>query len=266
MDMSRMLLCPPDFYEVRYEINPWMSVAQAPDREMAMAQWKGLHRTLQDIGCAVECLTPQPGWPDMVFTANAGVVREHRVLLSNFRHEERGGESPWHAQWFEARGYEVTRLPGHLSFEGEGDALRCNGVWICGQGFRTDEKAHRCVEDWTGEPVMSVRLVDAHFYHLDTCFCPLGDGIAMWYPNAFDTAGQDAIRTMTRELVDVSENEARRFACNAVVHETHVVLPEGCPELEMQLMSRGYQAHPLPMTEFIKAGGACKCLVLVLHV
>jgi N-dimethylarginine dimethylaminohydrolase len=263
--MNRMLLCPPDFYEVRYEINPWMSVTQAPDHEMAVAQWKGLHRALLDIGCEVESLMAQREWPDMVFTANAGLVQGSRVLLSNFHHAERAGESPWHMRWFEEHGYDVARLPTHLSFEGEGDALRCDGSWICGHGFRTDEPAHRWVEDWTREPALSVRLVDAHFYHLDTCFCPLRDDMAMWYPGAFDATGQDAIRMVAGELIEISEVEARRFACNAIVSETHVVMPEGCPDAETQLKTRGYEVHPLPMSEFIKAGGACKCLALVLE-
>jgi N-dimethylarginine dimethylaminohydrolase len=263
--MSRMLLCPPDFYEVRYEINPWMSVAQAPDHDVAMRQWEGLRACLHEIGCVVECLTPQPDWPDMVFTANAGVVRGSGVLLSNFRHAERAGESPWNAQWFQDHGYEVVRLPEHLAFEGEGDALHCGDVWICGHGFRTDEKAHRWVEDWTREPVVSVRLVDSRYYHLDTCFCPLRDGLAMWHPTAFDGDGQSAIRAVTRELIEVPEEEARCFACNAIVVGGHVVMPEGCPKTEVRLQQCGYQVHALPMSEFIKAGGACKCLALVLE-
>ncbi len=263
--MSRMLLCPPDFYEVRYEINPWMSVAQAPDHDLAVKQWEGLHECLKKIGCEVERLSPQPGWPDMVFTANAGVVRGRSVLLSNFRHAERAGESPWNARWFQEHGYEIVRLPEHLAFEGEGDALKCGDVWICGHGFRTDKKAHRWVEDWTRGPVVSVRLVDSRYYHLDTCFCPLSDGLAMWHPEAFDEEGQSAISEVTRELIEVPEEEARRFACNAIVAGLDVVIPEGCPKTGTSLRARGYRVYTLPMSEFIKAGGACKCLALVLE-
>lgn len=260
--MNRMLVCPPDFYEVRYEINPWMSVAQAPNHEMAVRQWQTLYRCLLDLGSRVESLLPQPGWPDMVFTANAGIVRKKSVLLSNFRHEERAGESPWNAQWFERHGYEVVRLPGHLSFEGEGDALKCGEVWICGHGFRTDEKAHRWVQDWAREPVVSVRLVNSRFYHLDTCFCPLREDLALWHPAAFDAPGRDALEAVIPQLIEVPEAEAQRFACNAVVMGAKVVLPEGCPQTEARLEEQGFEACALPMSEFIKAGGACKCLVL----
>jgi N-dimethylarginine dimethylaminohydrolase len=121
------------------------------------------------------------------------------------------------------------------------------------------------VEDWTREPVVSVRLVDSRYYHLDTCFCPLRENLAMWHPKAFDEAGQSAIRKVTRDLMEVPESEARRFACNAIVAGVHVVMPEGCPRTEASLREHGFQVHALPMSEFIKAGGACKCLALVLE-
>jgi len=107
-------------------------------------------------------------------------------------------------------------------------------------------------------------LVEARFYHLDTCFCPLPDGSAIWYPVAFDNYGQRAIRAHTRELIEVEPDEAARFACNAIIMGQDIVLPEACPKLCIMLAERGYRTHALPMTEFIKAGGACKCLVLFL--
>lgn len=110
--------------------------------------------------------------------------------------------------------------------------------------------------------VISVELVDDRFYHLDTCFCPLPDGTAVWFPGAFDEYGRGAIRQHVRELIEVTEPEATRFACNAVVVERDVILPDGCPELERALQRRGYRTNPVIMGEFLKSGGACKCLVL----
>ena len=40
---------------------------------------------------------PQPGLPDMVFTANAGLERNGTVLLSSFYHPERRGEEHYFA-------------------------------------------------------------------------------------------------------------------------------------------------------------------------
>jgi N-dimethylarginine dimethylaminohydrolase len=92
----------------------------------------------------------------------------------------------------------------------------------------------------------------------------LGDGSAIWYPGAFDEYGQKAIRHHVRDLIEVVPEEALHFACNAVVLGDNVVLPDQCPKLSADLVERGYNPHPLPMSEFLKAGGACKCLVLFL--
>jgi N-dimethylarginine dimethylaminohydrolase len=41
-------------------------------------------------------------------------------------------------------------------------------------------------------------------------------------------------------------------------------MPEGAPKLMEALGERGYTCHPLPMSEFLKAGGACKCLTMLM--
>jgi hypothetical protein len=43
-----------------------------------------------------------------------------------------------------------------------------------------------------------------------------------------------------------------------------IVLPEGAPQLVATLQERGYRCYELPMSEFLKAGGACKCLTMFL--
>jgi len=72
--MRRLLLCPPDYYGIEYEINPWMRQTRNAEPELAGAQWNSLRDRLQSLGCEIELLAPQPGLPDLVFTANAGLV------------------------------------------------------------------------------------------------------------------------------------------------------------------------------------------------
>jgi N-dimethylarginine dimethylaminohydrolase len=162
------------------------------------------------------------------------------------------------------QGYEIRWLADDLYFEGEGDALFGGDALFCGYKFRSDIQSHRAVADMLGCLVISVELVDPRFYHLDTCFCPLPDGAAVWFPAAFDEYGQRAIREHVRNLIDVSPEEAVCFSCNAVVLEHDIVLPEGAPKLVATLDERGYRCHELPMSEFLKAGGACKCLTMFL--
>ena len=260
--MRDLLLCAPDHYGIEYEINPWMSRARAAEIPVAQAQWRGLQAKLLELQARVHLIPGQPRLPDMVFTANAGLTVGRRFIPSNFRHQERAGEAPFFAQWMEAQGYEVVWLAPNLYFEGEGDALFGADALFCGYKFRSDIQSHRAVADVLGCLVISVELVDPRFYHLDTCFCPLPDGGAFWFPEAFDEYGQRAIREHVTDLIDVPEEEAAHFSCNAVVLEREIVLPQGAPKLVATLTERGYRCHPLPMTEFLKAGGACKCLTM----
>ena len=133
---------------------------------------------------------------------------------------------------------------------------------FCGYKFRTDVVSHRTVAEILNCLVISVELVDPRFYHIDTCFCPLTDGGAVWFPAAFDEYGQRTIRDHIPNLIDVAEEEAAHFSCNAVVLEQDIVMPEGAPKLMESLGKRGFDCHPLPMSEFLKAGGACKCLTM----
>lgn len=262
--MRRALLCPPDFYGIEYEINPWMDRAHNVTPALARIQWQGLHDKLEALGCQIELVAPQRGLPDMVFTANAGLVVGQRFIRSNFRFAQRRGEEQPFETWFAEHGFEVARLPEGLFFEGEGDALYCGETLFCGYRFRSDVRSHERIGELLKCLVISVELVKDRFYHLDTCFCPVPDGGAIWHPPAFDVYGQRTIRSHVRELIEVSPEEAEHFACNAIVLGREIVLAEGCPKLCEELSGRGYRPHPLPMTEFIKAGGACKCLTLLL--
>src|SRR5262249_51879422 len=152
-------------------------------------------------------------------------------IRSNFRFKERRGESPHFEKWFVEHDYEVVQLQKELFFEGEGDALSCGDTLVCGYRFRSDIRSHQFLGDLLQRLTLSVELVDERFYHLDTCFCPLPDGGAIWFPLAFDEYGQRVIREHIADLIVVESGEAACFGCNAVVIGKQIVLPKGCPHL-----------------------------------
>jgi N-dimethylarginine dimethylaminohydrolase len=238
-----------------------MSRSHASDDEAARKQWLGLKSLLESLGAEIRLLTPQPGLPDLVFTANAGLVFHDRVYLSRFRYPERQRETPVDAEWFAANGFQPREVtPG--DFEGAGDALFVGETLVAGYLVRSDAGVHQWLGAQLGCPVLPVQLVNTRFYHLDTCFCPLNESTALWYPPAFDEYGQKAIQACVPHLIEVREDEAARFACNAVVIGRHVALNSGCSHLESQLKAIGYTAHATPLDEFIKGGGSAKCLTL----
>jgi len=260
--MAHILMCPPDFYGIEYEINPWMSRQRQADQPLAARQWRALHDLLLRLGAEISLLDPVPKLPDLVFTANAALVYKRRAILAHFRHEQRQGEEPFCARWLEQHGFAVERLPEGRFFEGAGDALFCGETLVAGYRIRSDVRSQQLIGELLGCAVIPLELVDGHYYHLDTCFCPLAPGEAVWYPGAFDDYGRRVLTELIPTLIAASPEEARSFACNAVVVERNVVTTTGCPQLHRDLAERGYTPHETPLTEFIKAGGSAKCLTL----
>lgn len=261
-DQPRILMCPPDHYGIEYEINPWMSRSRQADQALAKQQWEALRQILVDCGAHVSLQTPVQGLPDMVFTANAGLIHQRRVILSRFRHPQRQGELAHDAKWFEQAGFTVLNLPEEMYFEGAGDALYCGDTLYAGYRSRSDMKSHQCVAEIVGHSVLAMELVDPYYYHLDTCFCPLAPGIAAYFPAAFDEYGRQVLQSGIETLIEVSGDEARSFACNAVVVGRSVVTNTGCPRFHRALSEHGFTALATPLSEFVKAGGSAKCLTL----
>lgn len=264
--MTTILMCPPDFYGIHYEINPWMSLQVSVDHPAAVAQWNTLFSTLKSCGAELTCMPPQKGWPDLVFTANGGLcLGNKQIVLPHFKYPERQGEEPYFEAWFKAAGFNlVNTITEHSPFfEGAGDALFAGDLLFVGYGFRSEKRYFETAPYFDQDKLIYCELIDPYFYHLDTCFCPLNESLALWYPPAFSVESQERMKNNI-ELIAVTEPEAKQFACNAVVINKHVVLPTGTPILCDILTKHGYTPHPLPMQEYIKAGGACKCLTLTL--
>lgn len=262
--LKTLLLCRPDFYGISYVINPWMDLTKQADRQRAIEQWDFLKDRLREFGADTQFVPSKPDLPDMVFTANAGLVVKGQkvVVLSNFKHDERKPEEQWFLEYFLEAGY-VVKYPSK-SFEGAGDALYLGDTLVGGWGFRSDQEVYEEIRPFLNCPVVTARLVDARFYHLDTCFCPLDGMDYLIFPGAFDESGLATIRSLGGNEIAVPEGEAVRFACNAVCLGRTVILPTGCPQTVQMLEQGGYKAVPVEMDQFIKAGGACKCLTLAL--
>ena len=265
---ERFLMCAPRHFEVAYVINPWMegNIARGSN-PAATAQWQALLALLRRYA-DVDCISAEPGVPDLVFTANAGLVLGRQVLLSAFRHAERQPEEAYFSRWFSRHGFEVLTLPAGVYFEGAGDALfdrRLPILWM-GHGHRTDEAAAAFIASLFDVDVVPLQLVDPHFYHLDTCLCPLEGGALLYYPDAFDRASQERIAALVPpELrIAVDAVDAAAFACNAVNCGRQVVMNQASGALARTLAALGYQLHQTPLSEFMKAGGSAKCLTLKL--
>jgi N-dimethylarginine dimethylaminohydrolase len=255
------LMCPPDFFTVDYAINPWMHPDQPVDVARARAQWEQLRATFLRLGHAVATIAPVPDLPDMVFAANGGCVVDGKVLGARFRYPQRAAEGPAYLSWFAGQGYPVVREPRAVN-EGEGDLVYAGRVMLAGHGFRSDVAAGAEAAGLFGRPVLSLRLVDPRFYHLDTALTVLdGDTIA-YYPAAFDDASRAVLASHFAELIEAKDEDAEVLGLNGISDGRHVVLPAQATGLATQLAQAGFEPVPVDLSEFRKSGGGPKCCTL----
>jgi N-dimethylarginine dimethylaminohydrolase len=259
-------MCPPEHFGVLYEINSWMHTEVAVDGDRAREQWDTLVAALRWAGGEIELRPAGEGVPDLVLTANAGVVNGRQFVPARFRHPERQGETPHDVEWFASRGWQVDELPEGVAHEGAGDALPFAGVLVSGYRMRTDAASHAYLSALTGAAVRSVELVDPRLYHLDITFCPLDDRRAIVAPCAWDAYGARVMEALVPEPLVLDQDQAYAFVCNSVVVGRTVVMPS-CPvPVGRQLEAWGFDVVVVDVGEFQKAGGACRCLTLALDV
>jgi ornithine--oxo-acid transaminase len=259
-------MCPPEWYEVDYVLNPWMAGnVHRASRDLAFAQWKGLHSVLRTLA-DVRLLHPEPGCPDMVFVGHAALVHHGVAAVSSFHPAERRAESTYLRRWLSSQGFLTWETARETAFEGEGDVCfddNGSALWAA-HGVRTCRAAHRHVAEAWHVPVQSLHLVDPRFYHLDTCFAPLDGGFVLYYPGAFDGASQQLIERAypAARRIAVTEEDATRMACCALNLGRSVFTGEISRELATRLFDLGFDVVQLELSEFIKGGGGAKSLAL----
>lgn len=253
----------PEHFAVSYAINPWMDPSAAVDVELAVRQWEHLRRVYLDLGHTVQLVPPGAGLPDMVYAANGALVVDGHAYSAQFAFAERVPEGPAYAAWLESAGIPV-RTATYVN-EGEGDFLTVGARILAGHGFRSDPRAHAEVAELTGREVVSLRLVDPRYYHLDTALAVLGDETVAYYPGAFDDDAQRRLRDLYPDAVLATAQDAEVLGLNAVSDGKHVVMSPRATALAAQLRERGYEPIGVDLSELLKGGGGAKCCTLELR-
>jgi N-dimethylarginine dimethylaminohydrolase len=257
-------MCPPDYFDVSYAINPWMHPGDPVDPGRARRQWAALRDVYRSLGHTVAEISPVPGLPDMVFAANGATVIDGTVLGARFRYPQRDGEARAYLAWFRSAGYASVHEAVHVN-EGEGDILAAGHTLLAGYGFRTDAAAADELAALYRRPVVPLRLTDPRFYHLDTALTVLDASTAMYYPAAFDDEGRAALAAVFTELIEAKDEDAEVLGLNAVSDGRHVIIAAQAASLARSLAARGFVPIPVDMSELLKAGGGAKCCTLELR-
>ena len=80
---TELLLSDAAHFRVEYEINPYMDTGLQPDRHAAIAEHEAIVRAHEAAGRRVRRIAAAWECPDMVYTANAAIVRGSRAVLGD---------------------------------------------------------------------------------------------------------------------------------------------------------------------------------------
>lgn len=277
-EKSLLFMCPPDHFEVSYQINPWMT----PDgwdenRDTLSAQaheeWQNLKATYERLGHEVVTIDPAAGLPDMVFTANSAIALNGTVLLAHFRHPQRQGEEPHYQAFFEGlkdKGIiqNIVSPKEGVVFEGAGDAVWDpfrKHYWV-GFSQRSDRTSVDMVAETFQQEAIALEMVSEKYYHLDVALAPLSRGHLIYIGDAFNENGLSVLkeRAGERNLIAATAADAEGFAVNAVNLGDDIITSFCSEELKEQLEAHGYRVHICPLETFKMSGGGAFCLTLKL--
>lgn len=262
---KNILMCAPMFFDIEYEINPWMHTDNPVDTALASKQWRQLYAIYtEQLDWNVELIDPVEHLPDMVFTANGALTYRERVALPRFRQPDRQPETPKFEAWFKSAGYSELFIPKY-DFEGEGDALIWNDILFAGYPWRTDKPAHSEVADFLQIKTISLQLIDPRFYHLDTALTIVNSDTVALYPKAFSEESLKKVHETVPNVIEANDEDAVAYGLNAMSDGKSIVIPENAHHLISKYKEMKMNVITCPITEFQKSGGGVKCLTLELR-
>ncbi len=258
-------MCAPTYFGIEYEINSWMHTENEVNRTIAQKQWEDLFDIYTNkLGWNVNLVEPIKGLPDMVFATDCCLIKDGKILLSNFRYPERQPETQHFEKWLHENGYTNTKHAEHI-FEGGGDNMVCGDIILAGHGFRSDAGAAKEMAEYFGCKVVSLKIIDPDFYHLDTSLAVLSDDTVAYYPGAIDEESREKLKRAIPNLIEATHEEAKGFGLNAVSDGKTIITSNESESLMQKYRDSGFDVIGTSILEFRKSGGGIKCLTLDLH-
>lgn len=272
--------------------NIWMNelgpAERVVDRMKAEAQWHDLYSFIAQHANVFLLPVTKGVWnlQDQVYVANlAAVVPEwgqHGIaVVSNFKAEERTGESRFGFDFFQSLGLPALMPP--YTFEGEAELKRLKtGVYVGGYGQRTDRRALHWIAENLGVSVVAVEERDPKLYHLDCSILPVTPESAAVCTEVYS---QQELRCIEHHVnvIDVPLPVAHAGACNSMfvgpslLTASHIEeCVAGSDEFESEKWKVEWLAKEIAgpqnlelelfdLSEFLKSGALLSCLVMNLR-
>jgi N-dimethylarginine dimethylaminohydrolase len=261
--MKKILLCPPTYYDIEYEINPWMDINNKVDKKKVLQEYGNIKKTYESLGVKVLEINPEKGLPDMVYAANLGFVKDNIFVKSNFKYPQRQKESIYSKKFFEKLGFKIAEMPTEVTFEGQGDLLCTNSKYFMGYGKRSTLSAKKYLENFLQGEVLEFKLSDPYFYHFDMSFAPLNNETVIINKNSFDKKGLEKVYKSFKNIILAENEDNKIFSCNLVMVNKNIVIGKGISaNLKNKFAQYGFGINEVGMDEYRKGGGSVKCLTL----
>jgi N-dimethylarginine dimethylaminohydrolase len=287
-----LITCSPDQFDVKYSINPWMSVTLASDtsvnKKLVKKQYNQFIKLLQTYAYVnivpVKSLDPLAKLPDIIYTANAALFLPNlprmTTIISRMLKAQRQPEEQAWKSYMNSIGINIITLPLEkgLYFEGEGDVCFTPDLtkMFCGYGIRSTKKGINALKviidkeykrqgsiDKKPE-LYEIKLINPKYYHIDLCFKPLNNNCALIRRNAIAPKSIKLIESMyeTSKLIDLDDTES--YSCNGLAINNHYLCSNGISAKTIRKIEElaKMKVSTVPMTEFEKGGGSLKCMIL----
>lgn len=254
--------------------------------QKAIGQWNDLCATLTDrLGLELRVMPGIKGRPDLVFTADPSLSMNDGVhgpvtVYSRFQNEQRQNETDLHVAFMNKALPERMTASSYKQLEGTGDNVYdpFRDLYWCGYLPSTSEQhasagrshieSHQLLTQMTGIETVSLG-VRAPYFHIDTSLGFLSRGHVVAYPGGMEPEAYERFKynAFTRfgldpkeYLIEVSREDAEKYACNLRCVGNTAVMSECSRALQDKIRSKGYEVVTHDMSQYIASGGSVHCV------
>lgn len=258
---KNLFLCPPNYLEFEYIINPWMTEDTNFSLDNAVKEWSELYNLYislyPDHTFRVE---PKSGLTELCFLGDSIFSYKGHTVFSRLATSERYDETEYVIQVFRDLGFEGHRVPEGVYYEGSGETVVWNDIILVGYGQRSNDKIVNHLENELESRVIGLNLIDPKYYHLDTALFPVSNELIALYEPAFDKESIRVLENLDCELLKLDQQSALDFALNSIALNNNILVHYKAKSFISKLKKRGFDLYELDVSEFIKFGGGLKCL------
>ena len=270
-DSDVYLMSPPaPDWALRGRANFRSKDAEQVDPGIAFGEWLSLARAIEAAGSRVIAHPHDSAMTGLPYCAEAGhpIAAQAGPMFLLPRMWAPHRQAEWN-HWLtltEALGFETFRGASGY-WEGQGDVAEFDGKTLLFVGGRTNSAGLSAVRHFFAEDALVVEIRQPAFHGnvavlpVPGCdrlvVCP--ELLVSGYDQLVDAFGKDRI-------IEITEQEARRYSTNALPVGQHLIAPSIAPQRVLDaLADAGMNIVSLPMRELCeKAGGASRCLVCLI--